>query len=81
MLDAVVMREFRKLLFTRIIPNLTKVGLITERVRPLYAELGVLEYENLVHDGVIDWARLDAEASPGMESAHVFTGEVACENS
>jgi len=62
MLDAVVMREFRKLLFSRIIPNLAKVGLITERVRPLYDELGVLEYENLVHDGVIDWAKLESES-------------------
>jgi hypothetical protein len=63
MLDAVVMREFRKLLFSRIIPNLAKVGLLTEKVRPLYEALGVLEYENLVHDGAIDWTRLEHEAS------------------
>jgi hypothetical protein len=60
MLDSVVMQEFRKLLFSRIVPNLSRVGLITERVRPLYDMLGVLEYENLVDDGVIDWAELGA---------------------
>jgi hypothetical protein len=54
-----VMEEFRNLLFTRIIPNLKKVGLITDRVRPLYEALGVLKYENLVDDGQIDWAKLE----------------------
>ena len=54
---------FRNLLFTRIMPNLKRVGLITEKVRPLYEELGVLQYENLVDDGQIDWAKL-AEPLP-----------------
>jgi hypothetical protein len=55
-----VMEQFRNLLFTRIMPNLRKVGLITESVRPKYEELGVLQFENLVDDGVIDWAQLEA---------------------
>ncbi len=54
-----VMQQFRNLLFTRIIPNLKKVGLITDSVRPLYDELGVLQFENLVDDGQIDWAKLE----------------------
>jgi len=54
-----VMAQFRNLLFTRIIPNLKKVGLLTDSVRPLYESLGVLEYENLVDDGQIDWAKLE----------------------
>jgi hypothetical protein len=58
-LDAGIMQSFRNLLFTRIIPNLKKVGLITESVRPLYEQLGVLEYENLIDDGQIDWAKLE----------------------
>jgi hypothetical protein len=58
-----VMQQFRNLLFSRIIPNLKKVGLITDAVRPLYEELGVLQYENLVDDGQIDWAKLE-EALP-----------------
>jgi hypothetical protein len=54
-----MMAEFRNLLFTRIIPNLKKVGLLTERVRPLYEALGVLKYENLIDDGQIDWVKLE----------------------
>jgi len=58
-LSSGVMAQFRNLLFTRIIPNLKKVGLLTPSVRPLYEALGVLEYENLVDDGQIDWAKLE----------------------
>ncbi len=71
-LDAKIMDEFRKLLFTRIMPNLKKVGLITDKVRPLYDKLGVLELENLGHDGEIDWAELSAPLPlfrPAPESA------------
>jgi hypothetical protein len=57
-LDGAVMGDFRKLLFTRIIPNLKRVGLLTDNVRPLYEKLGVLEYESLVDDAVLDWDNL-----------------------
>ncbi|HNL80787.1 MAG TPA: hypothetical protein PKL69_10675, partial [Agitococcus sp.] len=49
---------FNKFLFTRIIPNLSRIGLLTESVRPKFEALGILEYENLVSDGDIDWATL-----------------------
>jgi hypothetical protein len=68
LLSGGIMEEFRNLLFTRIIPNLKKVGLITDKVRPLYEELGVLKYENLVDDGQIDWAKLE-EALPEYGAA------------
>ncbi len=57
-LDAEIMQRFRTFLFTRVIPNLKRVGLLTESVRPLYDELGILQYENLVSDGEIAWAEL-----------------------
>ena len=53
--------KFRKFLFTRIIPNLKRIGLLTESVRPKFAEMDILEYENLVDDGVIDWGELGAK--------------------
>lgn len=59
-LEGDVMDAFRKFLFTRIMPNLKRVGLLTDAVRPKYEELGVLEFENLVDDGTIDWAQLEA---------------------
>ncbi len=59
-LEASIMAQFQNLLFTRIIPNLKRVGLLTATVRPLYEKLGILEFENLVDDGEIDWAALKA---------------------
>lgn len=53
-------QAFRKFLFERMIPNLKRIGLLTERIRPKFEELGVLEFENLRHDGMIDWATLEA---------------------
>lgn len=63
-----MMQQFRNLLFSRIIPNLKKVGLLTDAVRPLYEALGVLGYENLVDDGQIDWVKLE-EALPEYAAA------------
>ncbi|MGA0606811.1 ferritin-like domain-containing protein [Phenylobacterium sp. VNQ135] len=53
-------QAFRRFLFERMIPNLKRVGLLTEAVRPKFEELGVLEFETLQHDGMIDWAVLEA---------------------
>jgi len=40
-------------------PNLKRVGLLTERVRPKYEALGALKYEDLAGDVMIDWAHLE----------------------
>jgi hypothetical protein len=37
---------FRRAMFKRIIPNLMRIGLLSERVRGRYASLGLLEYEH-----------------------------------
>ena len=49
---------FRNLMFMRVMPNLRRIGLLTDSVRPLFEKLGMLEYENLRDDGDIDWAEL-----------------------
>ena len=54
-----IANNFQHLLFTRVVPNLSRIGLLTEKVRPLYDELGVLEYENWPTDGDIDWVSLE----------------------
>jgi len=51
--------EFRNLLFTRVLPNLKRIGLLTDKVKPLYDGLGLLKYENAGSDFEIDWAELD----------------------
>ncbi|MFZ5440388.1 MAG: ferritin-like domain-containing protein [Myxococcota bacterium] len=49
--EAVVLRSemmalFRRTMFKRVVPNLKRIGLLSERIRPKYAELGLLEYEH-----------------------------------
>lgn len=41
-----MMATFRNVMFKRVIPNLKRIGLLTERIRPKYAELGLLGYES-----------------------------------
>lgn len=57
-LESHLMQQFRNLLFTRIVPNLKRIGLLTESVRVKFEELGILQFENLVDDGEVDWAEL-----------------------
>lgn len=54
------MDTFRNMLFMRIMPNLNKVGLLTEKIAPQYEELGLMEFAGLPHDGDIDWAQFEA---------------------
>jgi len=45
-LKSTMMLEFRRMMFRRIIPNLKRIGLLSERIRPRYAELGLLQFES-----------------------------------
>jgi hypothetical protein len=45
-LQSEMMSLFRRTMFKRVVPNLKKIGLLSERIRPKYAELGLLEYEH-----------------------------------
>lgn len=58
-LDSTVIGLFRELLFERIMPNLKRVGLLTDRIRPHYEKLGALRYEDMAGDVMIDWAQLE----------------------
>jgi hypothetical protein len=51
--------KFRHLLFTRIMPNLQRLGLITDKVAPLYDKLNLLQLAALPHGGDVDWASLE----------------------
>ena len=44
-LESEMMREFRRSLFSRLIPNLRAIGLLSDRIRQRYEALGVLQYE------------------------------------
>jgi hypothetical protein len=41
-----MMEMFRKTMFKRIIPNLKRIGLLSDRVRPHYEQYGLLAYEH-----------------------------------
>ena len=43
-LESEFMSFFRKTLFKRIVPNLRQIGLLSDRIRPYYDELGLLEW-------------------------------------
>ena len=49
---------FRNFLFSRVIPNLSRIGLLTEKVRPKFEALGLLEYEHAPDDFECDWTEL-----------------------
>ena len=51
--------DFLNMLYARIIPNLKRIGLLTDKVRPKFEEMGVLDFENLATDGDIDWRALE----------------------
>ena len=39
------MRMFRETMFRRILPNLSRIGLLWDRIKPHYEALGVLQFE------------------------------------
>jgi hypothetical protein len=41
-----MMSTFRTVMFKRVIPNLKRIGLLSDRIRPKYAELGLLHFES-----------------------------------
>ena len=53
-----ITKMFQKLLFQRIVPNLSRIGLLTDSVRGKFDKLGLLEYEDTQSDIDIDWADL-----------------------
>lgn len=51
--------DFLNFLYTRIMPNLKRIGLLTDRIRPKFEEMGILDFEDLPSDGDIDWSALE----------------------
>ena len=50
---------FRNFLFSRIMPNLSRIGLLTDKVRPKFEALGLLEYEDAPDDFECNWDELE----------------------
>lgn len=45
-LESPFMDFFRRTMFRRIVPNLKRIGLLSDRIRPHYGEIGLLEWEH-----------------------------------
>ena len=60
------MEEFRTVMFSRLVPNLREIGLLSARVQARYAEVGLMKYaqglaaDKLSGDAML--AQLDAAA-------------------
>ena len=46
LLESPIMRQFRQLLFMRVVPNVKRLGLLTPRVRERFAALGIIQFEH-----------------------------------
>ncbi len=62
MLESEFMALFRSRMFKRLVPNLKRIGLLTDRIRPHYEALGLLGYENDLAAPDLTEADLLAEA-------------------
>src|SRR5258706_1590739 len=73
------MQAFRSLLFSKVVPNLRKLGLLTPRVREGFEQLGILKYERYI-DSATEAGELDPEeamANAGDDPIVQFRAQLA----
>jgi len=72
------MQAFRSLLFSKVVPNLRKLGLLTPRVREGFEQLGILKYERFI-DSATEAGELDpseAMANAGDDPIVAFRAQL-----
>jgi hypothetical protein len=69
-MEGFVMSTFRDLLFQRVVPNLARIGLLTDAIRPKFEALGILDFESLPHDGDIDWQMMERPLDLGEAQSY-----------
>ncbi|MDQ1447017.1 MAG: hypothetical protein QOI20_3483, partial [Acidimicrobiaceae bacterium] len=72
-------QAFRALLFSKVVPNLRKLGLLTPKVRAGFEQLGILKYERYI-DSATEAAELDPEeaaANAGDDPIVQFRSQLA----
>ena len=50
MLESPMGRQFRSLIFQRVVPNLKRLGLLTPRVREAFTRLDIIQFEDFDTD-------------------------------
>ena len=58
---------FTNLLFSRVMPNLKRIGLLTDKVLPLYEKLNLTSYMDAESEFEIDWAELNKPLESSKE--------------
>ena len=58
---------FNNLLFNRVMPNLKKIGLLTDKVLPLYEKLNLLSFADEDSDFEVDWAVMNKPLETSKE--------------
>jgi hypothetical protein len=58
---------FTNLLFSRVMPNLKRIGLLTDKVLPLYEKLNLTSYMDADSEFEIDWAELNKPLESSKE--------------
>ena len=76
---------FNNLLFNRVMPNLKKIGLLTDKVLPLYEKLGLLGFADAESDFEVDWAvmtkpletskEIDKQSEQELKASQKIMGE------
>ena len=56
--ENIFQNQFQDVLFSRIMPNLKKIGLLTEELIPEYEKLGVMSYAEGDSDYETSWEEL-----------------------
>jgi hypothetical protein len=58
---------FTNLLFSRVMPNLKRIGLMTDKVMPLYEKLNLTSYMDSNDEFEIEWAELNKPLETSSE--------------
>jgi 23S rRNA G2445 N2-methylase RlmL len=58
---------FTNLLFSRVMPNLKRIGLLTDKVMPLYEKLNLTSYMDSDDEFEIEWAELNKPLETSSE--------------
>jgi len=72
---------FNNMLFSRVMPNLKKIGLLTDKVMPLYEKLNLTSYIEAESDFEIDWAELNKPLETAKEIDEQSEKELAAHTS
>lgn len=69
LLKSTVPGDFRNLLFSCIMQNLKRIGLLAPGIRPRFEAWGLSSYELCQHDADIDWMRLSQPLFESRDAA------------